>query len=646
MRTLITNILFSLPIFILCCGCTKQQNPTKSFEKDESLDNIESVPNWLKLNVEEILFSDSINVWVPSNNFQTSSLIKVPRFPRKFTKAEFEKNESLKDFEINPLDPGIALELSGVRNEQVSAQIAMGAKADLSNISVEINNLVSENNDIFKKENIEIRYVKYVPVQKARSEYVWSAKLEDVVGEEVSGTMTPFVVADALIEMDTVDVPAYRAQPVWFTFHIPKNSKPGTYNGDIVITSKKDTLYKHHIKLHILNPQLPDVKDYKFHLDLWLNPSAIAGYYNMEHWSDTHWKMISKYMEDYASRGGKNVTTVITHEPWHKPWVNNTTISQSFYGYKSMVKWIKTTDGKWEFDYSVFDKYVSLAHKAGITGAINAYSMTPFLTKQKIHYLDKEDNKQKIIEIDVEDSIYKELWTSFLISFKNHLKHKGWLEKTYLGFDEKSDEVMRIIYGIIENSAPEFLEKTVIAGHPGATKFAENLSISYTFFPLQSHEKEATVPVIPTIEERKKNNRLTTFYLCGAPDHPNTLTYSPAIESRLIPWLALKYNTDGYLRWAYNNWTDDPYKKPVFFHNPGDDNYVYPGKNGPVSSIRWELLKEGIEDYELFRLAKQNSLIPIEQLNEAVEFATRNQDGRYKKTDDMVKARNLILTDE
>ena len=353
--------------------------------------------------------------------------------------------------------------------------------------------------------------------------------------------------------------------------------------------------------------------------------------------------MISKYLKDYASRSGKNITTTITHEPWHKPWINNTTISQFFFGYKSMIKWIKTIDGNWEFDYNVFDKYVSLAIKKGITGHINAYSMTPFHTKQKIHYLDKKDQKEKTIEVDVKDLLYAKIWSSFLIDFKNHLEKNGWLNKMYLGFDEKSDEVMEILYDIIAKSAPEFLDRIVIAGHPGATKFANNLSIYYTFFPGQSQENEVKVPVIPTINERKNNGKLTTFYLCGAPDHPNTLTYSPAVEAQIIPWLALKYNTDGYLRWAYNNWTNAPYQKPVFFHNPGDDNYVYPGKEGPVSSIRWELLKEGIEDYELFYIAKRDSLIPQIKLNEAIKLATRQQDGRYKRVSDMQEARNLII---
>lgn len=31
--------------------------------------------------------------------------------------------------------------------------------------------------------------------------------------------------------------------------------------------------------------------------------------------------------------------------------------------------------------------------------------------------------------------------------------------------------------------------------------------------------------------------------------------------------------------------------------------FVYPGKNGPLDSMRWELLRQGIQDYEALNLA-------------------------------------------
>ncbi|GAA3611506.1 DUF6067 family protein [Flavivirga amylovorans] len=602
----------------------------------------QAYPEWLKLNVDEAL-PDDYTIWVPTNNLETSSLIRVPKYPRTFNEEELLENPALKDFQIIAADSSLVYTLSGVRNEQISAQIALGAKKPINHITAEISDFMSAKGDVISKSNFQKRVVKYHPVHRSRSEYVWSPKLEGIVDEGVSGTMAPNVVGDALIETDTIDLKAYTAQPVWLTCHIPKNATPDTYKGTITVNSKAYGKKTFKIELVVSSPQLPDPDAYQFNLDLWLNPSAIAEYYNLEHWSDLHWNRIQEYLNDYASHGGKNIATTITHEPWHKPWLGGATRSQVQFGYQSMVKWIKTKNGDWEFDYTIFDKYVTMATHTGITGAINAFSLTPFHTQQKIVYWDEVSQTQKSMELDITDKAYEDIWTQFLKHFKTHLQNQGWYERTFLGFDEKPEDILHNIMEIINAAAPEFLNRIVIAGHPEATVLAQNLSISYMFFPEQALEHKAKVPVRATIAKRKKSGKQTTFYLCAEPAHPNTLTYSPAVEARLIPWLALKYNTDGYMRWAYNNWTADPFKNPVFLHSQGDDYYVYPGKDGPISSIRWELLKEGIEDYELYKIMEKKGDISKETLYNAIEWATKNQDGRRKNVSDMMHARNMIL---
>jgi hypothetical protein len=631
---------------VMLWGCDRSvqqnyQDVTKSKNPNQS----ETIPEWIMLNVDEALPSQGLNLWIPTNDLASSSLIRVPKFPRKFSALEIANNPALTDFEIKPVTDDSGFEITAVKNEQVSLQVALANRQDFTLTSVTLENLKTETGAIIDHSNIQVRYVKYLPVQRARSEYVWSPRQEKIVGEGVSGNMAPNVVGDPLLVMETLEVAAYTAQPIWITIKVPKNTNTGRYLGIITLNTHEYGQQKIPIQLKIEDMVLPDPKDYKFNLDLWINPTAIAEHYKLEHWSDQHWALIQTYLEDYLDKGGKNITTTITHEPWHKPWLGDSTHSQIEYGYRSMVAWTKTKEGNWSFDYSIFDQYVSLAMKVGLSGAINAYSLTPFHTRQKIQYTDASTGQQKVVELDLNDRAYKDTWIAFLQDFKDHLIAKGWFERTYLGFDEKPEAILQTIKGIIREGASELLDRVVIAGHPETTSLAQNLSISYMFFPGQALESRAVVPVLPTIAERNENGQQTTFYLCAEPAHPNTLTFSPAVEAQLIPWLALKYRTNGYLRWAYNNWTSDTYNKPVFLHTQGDDYYVYPGKHGPISSIRWELLKEGIEDYELYRLKAENSSNQAHR-ESAIELATRSQDGRYKKTRDMVEAKALILAIE
>ena len=106
------------------------------------------------------------------------------------------------------------------------------------------------------------------------------------------------------------------------------------------------------------------------------------------------------------------------------------------------------------------------------------------------------------------------------------------------------------------------------------------------------------------IRERANTNKITTFYTCCAkPEHPNNFTFSPPAEQTWLGWYAASQGYSGYLRWAYNSWPADPLKDSRFRSWPAGDTYqVYPG---PKSSVRFEKLREGIEDYEKIMIIKK-----------------------------------------
>jgi len=79
------------------------------------------------------------------------------------------------------------------------------------------------------------------------------------------------------------------------------------------------------------------------------------------------------------------------------------------------------------------------------------------------------------------------------------------------------------------------------------------------------------------------------------------------IRVRLWPWLLWKYQVDGtYSWWGTVCWRGD-FEDPW---NAGQGNsgvLMYPprsaGEHGPIDSARWELFREGLEDYEYMHLA-------------------------------------------
>ena len=106
------------------------------------------------------------------------------------------------------------------------------------------------------------------------------------------------------------------------------------------------------------------------------------------------------------------------------------------------------------------------------------------------------------------------------------------------------------------------------------------------------------------------------------------------IRSRLIPWQTYKVGADGFLIWAMNRWTGERNKAPLSGKqirtewDPLLDGsipnstamYVYPGADGPISSLRLENFADGIEDYDLLQAAEAIVAV-LEQTGKDPELA-------------------------
>ncbi len=91
------------------------------------------------------------------------------------------------------------------------------------------------------------------------------------------------------------------------------------------------------------------------------------------------------------------------------------------------------------------------------------------------------------------------------------------------------------------------------------------------------------------------------FYTVGIHQgtlYPNKTIDLPVIQNRTLHWMNYKYDATGFLHWGWNSWTEDPFKE-VGMHF-GDGWHVYPSKNGVLNSLRWEQMRNGIQDYEYF----------------------------------------------
>jgi hypothetical protein len=114
------------------------------------------------------------------------------------------------------------------------------------------------------------------------------------------------------------------------------------------------------------------------------------------------------------------------------------------------------------------------------------------------------------------------------------------------------------------------------------------------------------------------------YFLYGdLPPHFNPITLDHAgIESRIAFWAAWRYRIRGFAYYSVTGWGDNPYQnpRPQGTNQNGDGFLLYPpDPTGLVTSIRWELLREGAEDFEYLRLANGGSMPPTPALTAAVD---------------------------
>ena len=108
------------------------------------------------------------------------------------------------------------------------------------------------------------------------------------------------------------------------------------------------------------------------------------------------------------------------------------------------------------------------------------------------------------------------------------------------------------------------------------------------------------------------------WYVCCGPGEPynNFFVTMPALSHRVLFWQQKREKIEGLLYWetAWWNpanvkdpWTDMATVKEINRNLRGDGSLFYPGKqvgvDGPVSSQRLEMVRDGLEDFDYLTLA-------------------------------------------
>ena len=495
-----------------------------------------------------------------------------------------------------PQDTGSpVLRLRCAANEYEPAKFLIRSTTTLKGISVNLSDLGSEEGHKIPSRELQWNFEGFIPLETNTpdSGRESSCGVHDYITEGELIRKAPCEIPDPLLEDRSIDLEANRTQPVWVTVHVPSGTPAGVYSGKVTVKSPAgERLIP--IKLEVYPFELPEERH--MYLTNWFSINDTANAHKVEIFSEEFWDILGKYARNMAEHRQNVVCT---------PW--------------TLIKVYRESEDNWSFDYSNFDRFVKIFMEAGVDDRIELMH----IAGRGKYEEDEWDSAPMVFrEVEVIDRVTGDTLSMpggkgiplLLTDLQKHLYKKGWLEKSMIHIADEPTyynlDAWKKVASYASKYAPDI--KTIDA--IGATGFDGLLDIGV---PLSSklHLEFETYKKF-----QEKSGHELWYYTCCVPygHYPNRFIDYPLTDLRILHWMNYMFDIEGYLHWGFTYGWDDPFGAAKRFP-PGDSHIIYPGKEGPMNSIRWETQRESLEDFEYFWLLESKVKEIKEKLGPAAD---------------------------
>ena len=238
---------------------------------------------------------------------------------------------------------------------------------------------------------------------------------------------------DGIEDFPPAEVPVHESggavQPVWVTVHVPREATAGDYRGTLTISARQLNPVVVPVHLQVADWSLPDPQDFRTYVGIYQSPTSLALQYGVPEWSQQHWKLMEKSFELLGQVGNKIVNV---------PLSNRTQFGND----EGMVSWLKQPDGSFEYDFTVFDRYIRLVKShLGIPDfvAVQLWHSGGWMSRgakqqNTVTVVDKRSGNRRPMQVPTfgtEES--KQFWKPVLDTIRKRLAAEGMEEAMCLG---------------------------------------------------------------------------------------------------------------------------------------------------------------------------------------------------------------------
>ncbi len=444
-----------------------------------------------------------------------------------------------------PADRSSELAISLARNESEGAQVSITSadRLPLGKVRVSIGPLTTERGDVFPADAVTTHLVGYIYVETPSSHR----------DAPRGGNWCP----EVLLPMRPFDVVGGRTQTVWVNVHASDAVVPGTYRGRVTVAPADAPATELPISIRVRRFALPR------------SPRMKTAFAMMDGFTRAAYGEITPALRRQC------LDLMLSHR------LNPDDISR--------------TDPP-----AVED--LLYARSRGL----NAFNILNLVPRPRGKPLWTCYAELKDYPADFHDELARRL-DEYVVELRRH----GLSKLAYFyGFDERGSDYDELIKGICQ-----FLKRRYPEIHTFTTArymYQKRRTTPPEYQDYMDWYCPLTSVYDPELSQRlRQQGKQVWWYVCCGPQYPYAnfaaLDY-PSIEGRLLGWMTYGFQADGLLFWHVNLWHpnriiqgDDPYLdwKPACIANmTGDGCLTYPTTSGPVSSIRLENIRDGLEDYD------------------------------------------------
>ncbi len=235
----------------------------------------------------------------------------------------------------DPNESCCPLRLAGARGGAFSGQLVVWPRAAVSGLRAEASELRSAGGKTISSSDVRVRWA--VPDGEN-----WRRGLRRFYALEESPP-DPAVAVGAKNAAGAV-------QPLWVTVAVPAEAAAGTYRGEVAVSAAGAKTVKVPVEISVAGWKLPPSREFTGFVDVIQSPRSVALQYGVRPWSARHWKLIEKSFELMGEVGAKVVYVTV--------------LPRTYFGNEhGMVRWIRKSDGSYDHDFSVAERYLDLAAK-------------------------------------------------------------------------------------------------------------------------------------------------------------------------------------------------------------------------------------------------------------------------------------------